>query len=93
MRPENVITLVMAVLLPVVVSVGAAQESGKWAGADDLAQKEVGKITNGTYEPWFKPLWKPPSGEIETFLFSLQAAIGALIIGYFVGYYKGKSRR
>lgn len=91
MRPEYAITLVFAALLPVLVSVGAAQESEKWSGADDLAQKKVAEITGGAYEPWFEPVWEPPSGEIETFLFSLQAAIGAIIIGYFVGYYKGKA--
>jgi cobalt/nickel transport protein len=47
-------------------------------------------LTGGTYEPWFQPLWEPPSGEIESLLFSLQAAIGAVIIGYFFGYYRRK---
>ena len=29
------------------------------------------------YKPWFEPLWKPPSAEVETMLFALQAALGA----------------
>lgn len=64
--------------------------AGEWAGGDDLLQRQVGEITGGEYKPWFEPVWEPPSDEIETFLFSLQAAIGAVIIGYFIGYYKGK---
>ena len=64
----------------------AAQE---WRGADEKAEEKILEITGGEYEPWFSPLWEPPSGEIETFLFSLQAAIGALVIGYFVGYFRG----
>ena len=32
----------------------------------------------------WKP-WEPPSGEIESLLFALQAAIGAGFIGYYVG--------
>ena len=35
---------------------------------------------------------EPPSGEIESLLFALQAAIGAVIIGYFFGYWRGKGK-
>ncbi|HCX63202.1 MAG TPA: energy-coupling factor ABC transporter substrate-binding protein, partial [Clostridiales bacterium] len=45
---------------------------------------------NPDYEPWFSPLIEPASGEIESLLFSLQAAIGAGVIGYFYGLVKGK---
>lgn len=61
---------------------GMAEEA--WGGADGAAA-EI--IEASGYEPWFNPIWEPPSGEIESLLFSLQAAIGAVIIGYFFGYY------
>ena len=32
------------------------------------------------------------SGEIESLLFALQAAIGAIIIGYFFGYWRGQGK-
>ncbi|RLI84621.1 energy-coupling factor ABC transporter substrate-binding protein [Archaeoglobales archaeon] len=67
------------------ISVAAGEE---WAGADEQAEEAIKEI-NPNYEPWFSPVWEPPSGEIESFLFSLQAAIGALLIGYFLGYYRG----
>ncbi len=63
---------------------------GTWSGGDSLLVNQVGEITGGQYKPWFTPIWEPPSGEIETFLFSLQAAFGAIIVGYYIGYYKGK---
>ena len=31
-------------------------------------------------------------GEIESLLFALQAAIGAIIIGYFFGYWRGQGK-
>ncbi|WP_198002032.1 energy-coupling factor ABC transporter substrate-binding protein [Archaeoglobus veneficus] len=62
----------------------------EWSGADDKAEEAITEI-NPNYEPWFSPLWEPPSGEIESLLFSLQAAIGAGIIGYFLGYNRGKA--
>lgn len=58
-----------------------------WSGADSSAAE---MIEESGYEPWFSPLWEPPSGEIESLFFCLQAAGGALVIGYFFGYYRGR---
>ena len=44
------------------------------------------------YKPWFSNIWEPPSGEIESLLFALQAAIGTGIVAYVIGYYKGKKK-
>lgn len=68
----------------------AEEKSEPWSGADVLGTNAISEVTGGTYVPWFSPIWEPPSGEIETFMFASQAAIGAIIIGYFFGYYKGK---
>lgn len=59
----------------------------EWGGADGEAEGVISEITGGTYRPWIDPVWEPPSGEIESLLFSLQAALGGLIIGYFLGYH------
>ncbi|WP_440947409.1 energy-coupling factor ABC transporter substrate-binding protein [Methanosarcina sp. T3] len=64
----------------------------EYGGADGEAEGVINEITGGTYEPIAEPIWEPPSGEIESLLFGLQAAIGAGIIGYFFGYYRAKSR-
>jgi len=61
-------------------------------GADGDAAGVINEITGGTYEPIAEPIWEPPSGEIESLLFGLQAAIGAGIIGYFLGYYRAKKK-
>lgn len=45
------------------------------------------------YKPWFEPVIKPSGAEIETFLFATQAAIGAGIVGYIIGLYKGRTER
>ena len=79
------------VLVVVVVVLFAAPlllfPSASFGGADSTAEQA---ISDQGYVPWFNSIWTPPSSEIETLLFSLQAAIGALIIGYFVGYERGK---
>ncbi|MGD6810404.1 MAG: energy-coupling factor ABC transporter substrate-binding protein [Candidatus Bathyarchaeia archaeon] len=61
--------------------------NAEFGGADGGAEQA---ISDTGYEPWITPIWEPPSGEIESLLFALQAAIGAMIIGYFVGYERGK---
>ncbi len=55
-----------------------------WSGADQKAEEAIKQISP-EYEPWFSPIWEPPSGEIESLLFSLQSAIGAFVVGYIVG--------
>ncbi len=45
------------------------------------------------YKPWFEPIIKPSGGEIETFLFATQAAIGSGITCYILGLYKGRNER
>lgn len=55
-----------------------------FTGSDGQAQDMIGTIAPD-YKPWFKPLMEPPSGEIESLLFALQAALGAGFIAYYFG--------
>lgn len=88
MKFSFIILLIFIITFPLA---GAQESDGPepWAGADGLAKDKISEISPG-YQPWFEPVWEPPSGEIESFLFSLQAAIGALIIGYIIGYQRGR---
>ena len=64
----------------------------EWGGADGQAEEVISDLTGGTYQPWFQSIYTPPSGEIESLLFALQAAIGSLIVGYFLGYYRALAK-
>ncbi len=57
---------------------------GEFKGSDDLGTEAILESRPG-YKPWFEPLWKPPSDEVESMLFALQAAIGAGVLGYVIG--------
>jgi cobalt/nickel transport protein len=59
-------------------------------GGADTAAREV--LTERGVEPWFEPLIEPPGSETESLLFALQAAIGAGVIGYFLGVKRGEAR-
>ncbi len=62
---------------------------GEYNGADGQAHDVVLEI-QPDYEPWFNTLTEPASGEVESFLFATQAALGAGAIGYIIGLYKGR---
>lgn len=76
-------------IAPLAMFNGLGEDEGYFGGADDAAGEAVEKTG---YEPWTGSIWEPPSGEIESLLFALQAAIGAIIIGYAFGYWRGQGK-
>ena len=87
MRKQNIILLILVAFLaffPLYLN-----NKADFAGADERASEMISEI-NPVYQPWFQELWKPPSAEVESFLFALQASLGAGFVGYFFGYLKGK---
>ncbi|HJJ82295.1 MAG: energy-coupling factor ABC transporter substrate-binding protein [Methanocorpusculum sp.] len=81
------IVIGLVVILALVVGSLAFAGDAEWGGADGNA---AGLIDETGYTPWYESaLWSPPSGEIESLIFALQAAFGAgiscLIFGYWAG--------
>jgi len=91
-RYQNLLMLIAVVLLVAIplrmVKKSTPGPDGKsveiFRGADDQAMDVISNIAPG-YQPWFKPLMEPPSTEIGSLLFALQAAMGAGFIGYYLG--------
>ena len=91
-RSTLIILAVICIILfiaPLIMYSGLGEDEGYFGGSDDAASEQI-EATD--YEPWFSSIWEPPSGEIESLLFALQAAIGAIIIGYFFGYWRGQGK-
>ena len=84
------IGLVLMIIVIIIIPLIFMGES-EFEGADDQAEGVIEEI-NPDYEPWAEPLWEPPSGEIESLLFSLQVAIGAGAIGYIFGVLKERRK-
>lgn len=87
MLKKNLILALIVVLLAVAPLF--IRKNAEFGGADDKAKEAISQIDT-KYKPWFSSIWTPPSGEIASLLFALQAAIGAGFIGYYFGYAKGK---
>ncbi|MEW6172280.1 MAG: energy-coupling factor ABC transporter substrate-binding protein [Bacillota bacterium] len=87
---KNVVLILLVVALaafPLYLKRGA-----DFGGADDKAAEAISHVHPG-YKPWCKPVWEPPSGEIESLFFALQAAAGSGFVFYYLGYVKGRQRR
>ncbi|WP_100331247.1 energy-coupling factor ABC transporter substrate-binding protein [Bacillus xiapuensis] len=79
---KNLFLFFLVVLLAVMPLV--MNQNAEFNGADGEAEEAITEM-NPAYKPWFDAVWEPPSGEVESLLFALQAAAGALFIGYFIG--------
>ena len=84
-----ILAIICAIIFiaPLAMYNGHGEDDGYFGGSDGAAGEAVEKTG---FKPWASAVWEPPSGEIESLLFALQAAIGAIIIGYFFGYWRGQ---
>jgi cobalt/nickel transport protein len=93
-RIVNLLLLVGVVaLFAVPLAIGmntSGQPAGEaYAGTDSKAADAVEQVDPG-YKPWFSPLFEPGSSEVESGLFSLQAALGAGAFGFALGRLSGR---
>jgi len=94
-------TLEVLSLIAIVVFCGiflytsSTMAGAEFSGSDDVGSGMIAQLT-GQSEETFTPLipqWEPPSGEIESCLFALQACIGGLLVGGVFGYWAGQKKK
>lgn len=83
-----VLIVVALAVLPLALGLGDHKEE-PFTGADAQAETAITEL-EPDYEPWFSPLYEPPSGEVESALFAVQAALGAGVLAYYFGLHKGR---
>ena len=86
----NIVLVLLVIALAVIPLIIA--KDAQFTGTDDKAEQLITQIKDD-YEPWVKPFWEPPSPEVESLLFALQAALGAGVIGYYIGYVRGRKKK
>lgn len=81
---RNIGLLLVAAVIALLPILGLRPGGAEFAGADGEAEGVISAMAPD-YQPWVASLWVPPSGEIESALFALQAALGAGVIGFVLG--------
>jgi cobalt/nickel transport protein len=77
-----ILAVVVILVIPFVINSGASFSGTDGQGPDAISQSG--------YTPWIQPFGYVPDQLGQTIIFSLQVSIGAIILGYFVGYYRAK---
>ena len=87
MSKKQIVTIVILVLIcAVIVAVPLLTiRDSEFGGADGAAEDLIAEVDPG-YEPWAESIVELPGGETESLLFCLQAALGAIVIGFGFGY-------
>ena len=79
---KNVILVVLVVAL-VIFPLWFCKDAA-FGGADGMAGELIEETVPG-FQPWFEPLLTPVSGEVESMLFTLQAALGSGVVFFILG--------
>ena len=85
---KNIILIIIILIIGIVPLLMVKSEFG---GSDDKGEDIIKEI-NPDYEPWANNLIELPGPETESLLFAVQAAIGAGVIGYVLGYFNGERK-
>lgn len=85
---RHTVLLLLAVALLTALPLWLVRDSDSdtelFGGSDMQGQQAIGQLAPD-YQPWFESILTPPGKEVESLLFALQAALGAGIIGYWLG--------
>lgn len=87
----SVVNMLLFVGVIMLVAVPLIFVSGTYAGSDDQGQAQIQK-SHPHYKPWFASIYQPPSGEVSSGLFAIQAAIGGSALGYYFGVARTRRR-
>ncbi|MCR8962052.1 energy-coupling factor ABC transporter substrate-binding protein [Brevibacillus halotolerans] len=86
---KNLLLLALVVVIAVIPLM--LIKNSEFGGADGQAEEAIQELAP-EYEPWFQPLMEVPGSETESLLFAVQAALGAGVIGYAIGFFKGRKK-
>jgi len=94
-RKLEILTLIGVIVFVALFMYVSSQSGHEFSGSDDVGSEKIAELTGKPVDS-FTPLipqYEPPSGEIESTLFALQATFGGVIVGLVIGYWLGQKKR
>lgn len=91
---EILTVVAIAAFIGIFLFTSSTMEGAEFVGSDNVGSNLIAELTGKPVES-FTPLipqWEPPSGEIESCLFALQAALGGIFVGGVFGYWLGQRK-
>ena len=91
---EIIVGIIVILFAGAFLYTASTNPDAEFEGSDGIGSAIISELT-GIAEDDVTPLipqWAPPSGEIESGLFALQAAFGVVILGLGFGYLLGQRR-
>jgi len=90
----ELITVVAVLAFVVVFLYVSAGGTHEFSGSDDVGSQKIAELTGYPVESFTPviPQYEPPSGEIESTLFALQASFGGLVLGLVFGFWLGQRK-
>lgn len=91
---EILTVVAIAAFIGIFLFTSSTMEGAEFAGSDNVGSGLIAELTGKPVES-FTPLipqWEPPSGEIESCLFALQAALGGIFVGGVFGFWLGQRK-
>jgi cobalt/nickel transport protein len=92
---EILAMIAIAALCIVFVYTDMTAKNAVFIGTDDIAAAKISETSGNSSEEIHPiiPQWVPPSAEIESTLFGVQAAIGGMLVGGVFGYWIGQKKK
>ncbi len=80
------VAIVAFILMFLAASSGGTHE---FIGSDNVGSQKIAELSGKPVDSYLPliPQYEPPSGEIESTLFALQAAFGGVLLGLVFGYW------
>lgn len=91
---EILTVVAIAAFIGIFLFTSSTMTGAEFAGSDNVGSGLIAELSGKPVES-FTPLipqWEPPSGEIESCLFALQAALGGIFVGGVFGYWLGQRK-
>ncbi len=93
-RLEILAVVAVLIFCALFIYTSSIMGNAEFAGSDMVGAEKIAGLVGvpaDEIEPLI-PQWVPPSGEIESALFALQAAIGGIMVGLVFGYWIGQKK-